>query len=85
MKTKTFSNNRVTRSHSARSNQPAASRHRGSQPASSTAAVSKRDNDAILRQAREIRETWTNTERDERAQMGAQRRAELCQLLFGAN
>ncbi len=85
MKTKTFSNNRVTRSHSARPAQPTAPRHRVSEAASSTASVSKRDSDAILRQARQIRETWTNAERDERAQMGAQRRAELCQLLFGAN
>lgn len=88
MKTKTFSNNRVTRSHSARREMPATP-HRVStenvQPTSSNSSVSKREIGAISRQAQEIRDSWTQAERVERAQLGAQRRAELCLMLFGAN
>ncbi len=85
MKTKTYSNNRVTRSHTSRSQEAVALGNRAGVKSSSNAVVSKRDDGAIMRQVRQIRDSWTKAERDERAQLGAQRRAELCALLFGAN
>lgn len=85
MKTKSFSKNRVTRSHNVRSNDAAITSNRVTSQTGNNATVSKRDSGAILRQAKEIRESWTTAERDERAQLGAERRAELCALLFGAN
>lgn len=85
MKTKAFTKNRITSSHAARSSEPAAPSSRLNSSAAANSSVSNRDKIAILRQAQEIRDSWTNAERDERAQLGAKRRAELCQLLFGAN
>ncbi len=84
MKTKTLSNNRITRSHTTRASELSNNRQQPTQT-KSTASVSKRENGAILRQVQEIRESWTNTERTLRAELGAQRRAELCHLLFGLN
>lgn len=88
MKTKSLSNNRVTRSHPARKSESAQPCNRVSPAASNTignTSVSNRESGAISRQVCQIRESWSQAERDERAQLGAQRRAELCQLLFGAN
>lgn len=85
MKTKAFSKNRITSSHPVRSSELAPPCNRLDAGVVANSSVSNRDKIAILRQAQEIRDSWTNDERDQRAQMGAQRRAELCQLLFGAN
>ncbi len=95
MKTKNLSVNRVTRSHTASANQATRSARRlpesgaahatNNGGAGDQSVVSNRDKGAILRQVEEIRQSWTQAERRERAEMGAQRRAELCQLLFGAN
>lgn len=85
MKTKAFSKNRITSSHPVRSSELAPPCNRLDASAVANSSVSKRDKIAILRQAQEIRDSWTKAERDQRAQMGAERRAELCQMLFGAN
>ncbi len=85
MKTQTISSNRITKSHSVRSSQAPANVSRFECNETPSVAVSNRECGAILRQAQEIQASWSPAERDERAQLGAQRRAELCQLLFGAN
>lgn len=84
MKTKTFSNNRVTRSHAARTQEVATDRCHSAE-SKSEASVSKREKGAILQQVQEIRDGWSQAERQLRAQLGAERRAELCHLLFGMN
>ncbi len=72
MKTSTHSVNRV--------------RHSTSKPVekSFSQSVSNRDKVAIQRQVREIRAGWSASERVERALMGAERRAQLCRMLFQA-
>lgn len=70
MKTKAFSKNRITCSHPVRSSERATPCNRLSRDVAANSSVSNRDKIAILRQAEEIRDSWTNAERDERAQLG---------------
>ena len=85
MKTKTFNRNRITRSHTSSTAAASTPRHSASKAVTSEGSVAKREPSAISRQLSKIRESWTSAERVERAQMGAERRAELCLLLFGSN